>query len=44
MLRITRSMGQLPFGQLMEVYAEGNLENGREFWPDLSEGQQLLQV
>ena len=44
MLRITRSMGQLPFGQLMEVYAEGNLENGREFWPDLSEGQQLLQA
>ncbi len=44
MLRTVRNMGQLPFGALMEIYAEGNLENGRDNWPHLSEGEQLLRA
>lgn len=44
MLRLVRSMGALPFAALMEVYAESNRENGEEFWPDLSCGEQLLRV
>lgn len=42
MLIIAESMRELSFGKLMEVYAEGNLENGRDLWPELPEGQQLL--
>lgn len=42
MLRRIYSMKELPFGALMEVYAESNEENGREFWPELSSGEQLL--
>ena len=44
MLTIVKSMRELNFGQLMAVYEEGNLENGREFWPEQSEGQQILQA
>jgi GNAT superfamily N-acetyltransferase len=44
MLRLIRSMKELPFGLLMEVYAESNEENGLEFWPDLSPGEQLLRA
>ena len=44
MMRIFKSLGQLPFGRLMEVYAEGNLENAKEFWPELSESQQMLRA
>ncbi len=44
MLRIVHTLRQLPFGNLMEIYAEGNLENGRENWPNLSEGEQLLRA
>lgn len=44
MLRIVHSMHQLPFGKLMEVYEEGNRENGALFWPELSEGEQLLRA
>jgi len=44
MLRLVHSMKELPFGALMEVYAESNRENGQEFWPDLSEGEQLLRA
>ena len=42
MLVIAESLRSLNFGQLMEVYEEGNLENGAEFWPDLPQAQQLL--
>lgn len=44
MLRLIHSMKELPFGGLMAVYAESNRENGEEFWPDLSAGEQLLRV
>ncbi|MBO5323120.1 MAG: GNAT family N-acetyltransferase [Oscillospiraceae bacterium] len=44
MLLIIKKMKELDFGQLMAVYEEGNRENGREFWPDLPEGQQLLRT
>lgn len=41
MLIIANKIHQLRFSQLMDVYLEGNTENGREFWPELSEGEQL---
>lgn len=44
MLHIARSLRELHFGKLMEVYIEGNLENAREFWPDVPEGQGLLRA
>lgn len=44
MLREFRSLRELPFGALMEVYAEGNAENGLDLWPDLSAGEQLLRA
>ena len=44
MLHIAHSLRQLSFGALMKVYAEGNRENGEEFWPELSEGEQILQA
>ena len=44
MLRVARSLRQLSFGALMEVYAEGNRENGEEFWPELSEGERILRA
>lgn len=36
------SLSSVRFGQLMEVYLEGNLENGRERYPFLSPSEQLL--
>lgn len=44
MLRIVRTLRELPFGKLMEVYQEGNEENGREFWPEASAGEQILRA
>ena len=44
MLKIICSLKDMDFHQLMDVYAEGNRENGAEFYPDLSENQQLLQA
>lgn len=44
MLKIARTMNQLNFGALMEVYREGNAENGAEFFPDLPEGLQLIRA
>lgn len=41
MLIVAKSMKDLSFGKLMQVYAEGNLENGQEFWPDEPVGRQL---
>ena len=44
MLILARSMRDLHFSRLMEVYLEGNLENGEELYPDLPEGQKLLRA
>ena len=42
MLCVVKRMGELDFAALMEVYEEGNLENGEELWPELPEGLRLL--
>lgn len=44
MLHIARSMAQLNFSRLMDVYIEGNRENAADLYPDLPEGQGLLQA
>ena len=44
MLHLADKLHKLNFGKLMVVYEEGNLENGAFLWPDLSQGQQLLQA
>lgn len=44
MLILARSIRDLSFSRLMEVYIEGNLENAEEFYPDLTEGQKLIQA
>ena len=44
MLYLADRMHKLNFGKLMAVYEEGNQENGAQFFPELSEGQQLLQA
>lgn len=41
MLRIAKQLNGLSFGKLMEVYVEGNVENGQEFWPNESPSRQL---
>ena len=41
MLIIARSLRELSFGKLMDVYCEGNLENGSELWPDEPQGRQI---
>ena len=42
MLKIVRSLGQLNFSSLMNVYSEGNILNGKEFYPNESAQQQLF--
>lgn len=44
MLKIAEKLNELDFGQLMAVYEESNQENGAEFWPELSQGQQILRA
>ncbi len=44
MLRVIRNLRELPFGDLMKVYREGNEENGAELYPHLSVGQQVYQA
>ena len=44
MLILARRMVDIDFSNLMEVYIEGNRENGDDQYPDLSEGQKLLQA
>ena len=41
MLIVANNLRELTFGKLMEVYAEGNLENGHDLWPDEPEGRQI---
>ena len=40
-LTVARSMKDLSFGKLMEVYMEGNLENAQDFWPDEPVSRQI---
>ena len=44
MLILARTIRDLNFSKLMDVYIEGNMENADEFWPELSEGQKLLRA
>ena len=39
-LIIATRLRELSFGKLMEIYAEGNLENGRDHWPHEPEARQ----
>ena len=41
MLKIVHNMGQLPFSDLMRVYAEENLALGRRRWPREPQPRQL---
>jgi len=41
MLIIAKSMGELSFGSLMEIYVEGNQENGSELYPQEPEPRQI---
>ena len=41
MLKMVTGLRDLDFGALMEVYREGNLENGAELWPEEPEGRRL---
>ena len=41
MLIIAGKLRELSFGKLMEVYREGNLNNGQERWPDEPEARQI---
>lgn len=38
---IARKIQELDFSKLMEVYIEGNIENGRELYPQLSAFEQM---
>lgn len=44
MLKLIRSIGELDFTRLMDVYIEGNLENGEAFYPHLSPREQQLRA
>lgn len=41
MLKIFHHLGELNFRQLMDVYREDNVDNGKEFYPDLPPDRQL---
>ena len=42
MLFLAKNLREISFSQLMEIYEEGNLENGGLMHPDLPENQQLM--
>ena len=44
MLHVIDSRNALPFAALMEIYAEGNMKNGQERYPMLSQSQQILEA
>lgn len=44
MLVLAKKLHQLNFRQLMEVYVEGNEENGEDMWPELNREQRLLRA
>lgn len=41
MLIIAHKLHEFTFGKLMEVYTEGNLENGHDQWPDETKSRQI---
>lgn len=44
MLILARSLRELSFRGLMDIYIEGNQENGEELWPGLSTNEQVLRA
>ena len=42
MLFLAQHLREISFTQLMEIYEEGNLENGKLMHPDLPKSQQLM--
>ncbi len=44
MLYLATKLQEVNFGQLMSVYEEGNRENAALFFPELPEGQRMLQA
>ena len=44
MLKMVYSLRELNFSQLMDVYIEGNFKNGAEFYPFLSQQEQLIRA
>lgn len=44
MLILAKKCSELNFSQLMAVYEEGNLENARMLWQELSEAELLLRA
>lgn len=44
MLKLCSCLHELSFSALMEIYEEGNRENGAEFYPDLPECQGILRA
>lgn len=44
MLCLADKVNKLNFAQLMEVYAQGNEENGADIWPELPRQQRLLRA
>ena len=42
MLQLAKSLGELRFGELMELYVQDNLEHGRELWPDEPEERRIM--
>ena len=41
MLIVANRLREITFGKLMDIYQEGNLENGRERWPNETVARQL---
>ena len=41
MLIVAKYLREIAFGKLMDVYQEGNLENGQDRWPDEPAGRQI---
>ena len=44
MLILVNKLSGLSFSRLMEIYAEGNEENGRELWPNLTDNERILRA
>jgi len=44
MLLLAENMNAFTFSKLMDVYVEGNLENGQDLWPELSQNEKLLRA
>lgn len=42
MLKIAANIREIDFGALMEVYREGNEENGAELYPDATPAEQVM--